>query len=94
MYLHGQELLVKIKSIESMVTSSNNSTGGSAGSAVKGIKLKPKCVPGGRSAVVIIEILDGKQACVENFEDCRSLGRFALRATGGTVAVGVVSMEG
>jgi len=54
-------------------------------------KKGPKCVPGSRSAVVVIETLE-REVCIESFGDCKGLGRFALRATGGTVAVGVCDM--
>jgi elongation factor 1 alpha-like protein len=93
LYLHGQEVQCKIRTLISMTTTKNKDK----------IKLKPKCISGGRSAVVIIEIIDTNsvytsaitgsnnlpKVCVENFYDCKGLGRFALRAIGGTAAVGI-----
>lgn len=52
-----------------------------------GVMKKPKCVPGGRSASVKIEV--SAPISIETFRDCRSLGRFALRSRGRTCAVGI-----
>ena len=47
----------------------------------------PKCIPGGRTATVVIETV--KPVCIEAFSECRALGRFALRSKGNTIAVGI-----
>lgn len=47
-----------------------------------------KCITGGRSAVV--HILTFEPIMLEEFSNCRSLGRFVLRSHGSTVAVGIV----
>lgn len=52
-----------------------------------GIMKKPKCVPGDRSACVKIEV--STPISIETFNDCRALGRFALRSKGRTCAVGI-----
>ena len=71
-------------------TSTSGGTSCAPGSLVANtvIKRKPKSVPGGRSAVVTIET--ERPVCMEAFSSCKALGRFALRAEGGTCAVGVV----
>ncbi len=81
LYLHGEEVQCKIDQILSLAVT-DPSTG------VTTMKARPKCIPGSRSAVVIIETTERK-VCIENFRDCKGLGRFALRSTGGTAAVGV-----
>jgi len=81
MYVHGEELQCKVSQIISMKVKDKHT-------GVVTTKKAPKCVPGSRSAVVVIETLERK-VCIESFSECRGLGRFALRATGGTVAVGV-----
>lgn len=48
---------------------------------------RPKCVPAGVQALV--SITTDSPVLLESFRDCRALGRFALRARGQTVAVGV-----
>lgn len=48
---------------------------------------KPKCIPGDRSACVKIEV--SSPVSMETFNDCRALGRFALRSKGRTCAVGI-----
>jgi translation elongation factor EF-1alpha len=48
---------------------------------------KPKCVPAAAHAVVTITL--DTPILIESVNDCRALGRFALRAQGKTVAVGV-----
>lgn len=98
MYTHGLELLCVVKKIHSMTTTTTAPTassgdkdtpGGSTGMKVTTVvKKHPKCVPGGRSAVVTVET--EKPVCVEAFSNCKALGRFALRAAGGTCAVGVI----
>ena len=52
-----------------------------------GIVKKPKCVPGDRTACVKIEV--STPISIETFNDCRALGRFALRSKGRTCAVGI-----
>ena len=82
LFLHGEELQCKINKLVSMRVAA---TGGAAGVVTK---LNPKCIPGTRSAVVIIETLERK-VCIETLKECKGLGRFALRARGATLAVGV-----
>jgi len=77
LYVHGVEVPCRVTRIFSMTAPKS------------GVTKNPKCVPGNRSAIVFIET-DKVPVCVESFAECRSLGRFALRATGGTAAVGIV----
>lgn len=81
MYVHGEEQQCKVNRIISMKVKDKHT-------GIITTKKAPKCVPGSRSAVVVIETLE-RQVCIESFNDCKGLGRFALRATGGTAAVGV-----
>ena len=74
LYLHGEEVQCRIRKLYS-VTSKN------------GTKKNPKCIPGDRSASVLIEVIGN--VCLEQFSACRSLGRFALRSRGKTYAVGI-----
>eukprot|EP01041_Mallomonas_annulata_P004599 gene4599-9136_t len=78
LYLHGEEVQCHIRKISSMMVLGKTKT-----EVIK----KPKCVPGGRSAAVIIETVI--PVCLEPFSDCKALGRFALRAKGKTCAVGI-----
>ncbi len=80
LFVHGEELQCKVSQIVSMRVPTGE------GGVVT--KRSPKCIPGSRSAVVVIETLERK-VCVETQKDCKGLGRFALRARGATVAVGV-----
>lgn len=52
-------------------------------------KKAPRCLMSKQSAVV--EVVLQKAVCVEEFSNCRALGRAFLRASGRTVAVGVVN---
>lgn len=63
------------------------SVGVSADNGCGGIVERPKCVPGGRTAKVKIELNVG--VCIEPFKVCDALGRFALRSKGKTCAVGI-----
>jgi len=49
---------------------------------------KPRVLTGGSSATVEITIKEG--LCLEEFNSCRSLGRFVVRRSGDTIAVGVI----
>lgn len=49
---------------------------------------RPRLVTGGSTAIVELKLLE--KICMERFQDCRALGRFALRRGGCTVAVGVI----
>ncbi len=99
LYAHGLELLCSVKKIHTMTTITTtagtavegDSSGSNVGAAMTVntvVKKRPKCVPGGRSAVVTIET--ERPVCIETFASCKALGRFALRAEGGTCAVGIV----
>ncbi|XP_059623611.1 uncharacterized protein LOC132266673 isoform X2 [Cornus florida] len=52
-------------------------------------KKSPRCLTSKQSAVVEV-VLQGA-VCVEEFSNCRALGRAFLRASGRTVAVGIVT---
>ncbi|XP_031497413.1 uncharacterized protein LOC116262311 isoform X1 [Nymphaea colorata] len=52
-------------------------------------KKAPRCLTSKQSA--IIEVILGKELCVEEFSNYRALGRAYLRASGQTVAVGIVT---
>lgn len=49
---------------------------------------KPRILTGGTNATV--EITVSEKMCVEEFKNCRSMGRFVLRRSGDTIAVGVI----
>lgn len=49
---------------------------------------RPRFLSGGVTAVVEITLTE--RICMENFVDCRPLGRFALRKSGETIGVGVI----
>ncbi|KAI7997304.1 HBS1-like protein [Camellia lanceoleosa] len=55
----------------------------------KVVKKAPRCLLAKQSAVV--EVALEEVVCVEEFSSCRALGRVFLRASGRTVAVGVVT---
>lgn len=74
MYLHGEEVQCYIRRIYNISTGS---------SSVE----KPKCMPGDRSGEVKIELMN--TVCIEEFIQCKALGRFALRSKGRTCAVGI-----
>lgn len=59
---------------------------------IAGTTKKPKCVPSGKNATVTISI--EHSTVVEPFNTCRALGRFALRFTGATIAVGACEDNG
>lgn len=74
LYLHGEEVPCRVERIYSM-------------SGPEGGKIKaPKCVPGDRQAYVLI--VTARSVCIEPIDECRALGRFALRSKGCTAAVG------
>ncbi|XP_068654183.1 uncharacterized protein [Aristolochia californica] len=52
-------------------------------------KRTPRCLLAKQSAV--IEVTLDRPVCVEQFSNCRGLGRAFLRASGNTVAVGIVN---
>ena len=79
-YLQAQCTVTKLHSI---FHSPNSDTSNEIPIATK----KPKCVPGGMHALVTISV--EFPVLIECFEACKSLGRFALRAKGKTVAVGI-----
>jgi elongation factor 1 alpha-like protein len=53
------------------------------------IRQKPRCLLPGQSAV--IQVTASRAMCLEQYAECRALGRVALRDGGRTVAVGVVT---
>lgn len=53
------------------------------------VRKRPRCLLKGQSAVV--EVTPARPLCVEDYADCRPLGRIALRDGGRTVAVGIVT---
>ncbi|XXG86883.1 hypothetical protein AAC387_Pa11g1705 [Persea americana] len=52
-------------------------------------KKAPRCVIAKQSAV--IEVVLDRAVCVEEFSECKALGRVFLRAAGKTIAVGIIS---
>jgi elongation factor 1 alpha-like protein len=74
LYLHGEEVQCHIRKLLSVTSK-------------LGTVKKPKCIPENRSAVIRIEV--DHNICIEEFSECRALGRFALRSKGKTFAVGV-----
>ncbi|XP_042517999.1 elongation factor 1-alpha isoform X4 [Macadamia integrifolia] len=52
-------------------------------------KRAPRCLTAKQSAV--IEVVLGEAVCIREFSDCRALGRVFLRASGRTIAVGIVT---
>ncbi len=82
MYIHGIEVLCRVDKIHTLSYVRSDT-----GEMV--VKNKPKCIPGSRSAV--ISIIFEKSIAFEAFSACKALGRFAMRAVGGTVAVGVIN---
>lgn len=90
LYLLGNEVQCNIREIRKLFphnnTSSEERESCKTSNSVSSRK-KPKCVPGGRSATVVIETVS--PVCVEPFTECKALGRFALRAKGKTCAVGI-----
>ncbi|KAG9439125.1 hypothetical protein H6P81_019290 [Aristolochia fimbriata] len=52
-------------------------------------KRAPRCLLAKQSAVIMVTL--DRPVCVEPFSDCRGLGRAFLRASGKTVAVGIVN---
>lgn len=49
---------------------------------------RPRIITGGANATV--EITTSEKLCVEEYKNCRSMGRFVLRRGGDTIAVGVI----
>jgi elongation factor 1 alpha-like protein len=83
LYIHGEETQCHVVKLYSM-TSLKSSDKGSDNVPV----IRPKCIGASRHATVKIET--ERPVCVEPFEACKALGRFALRSRGKTCAVGVV----
>lgn len=82
LYLHGEEVQCRVAKIYSLLVPG---TGGEEARTVH----SPKCVGAGRQAVV--KVVAESAVCVEPFEACKALGRFALRSRGRTAAVGIVN---
>ncbi|KAL3834766.1 hypothetical protein ACJIZ3_009502 [Penstemon smallii] len=55
----------------------------------KATKKSPRCLLSKQNA--IIEVVLQGSVCVEEYSDCRALGRVSLRASGKTIALGVVT---
>ena len=53
------------------------------------VKKSPRCITNNMSAIIEIKF-DGP-ICVEQFADCKALGRFMLRYGGETIAAGVIT---
>ena len=51
-------------------------------------KERPRALTGGSSATVEVTLSD--KICMEPFAECRALGRFVLRRSGDTIAVGII----
>ena len=51
-------------------------------------KERPRALTGGSSATVEVTLND--KICMEPFSECRALGRFVLRRSGDTIAVGII----
>lgn len=52
-------------------------------------KKAPRCLTAKQSAV--IEVVVDRAVCVEEFSECKAIGRVFLRASGKTVAVGIIT---
>lgn len=90
LYAHGEELECHVVKIYSMTLPSSGAAAGTSELPANTSEvLRPKCVGAGRQAKV--KIRTNVPIYVEAFEDCKSLGRVALRTRGVTVAVGVVT---
>ena len=94
LYLHGGVTECRVTKLYSMnadtvgaVASLTPSSSSKAMAGGGGRTEHPKCVPGGRTAQVKIEVTHA--VCIEPFKVCNALGRFALRSKGKTCAVGV-----
>ena len=76
--------MAKLHSIFTAESAAETSkVGAGPGAAAK----RPKCIPAGVQALV--SLTTDTPVLLESFRDCKALGRFALRARGQTVAVGV-----
>lgn len=88
LYLHGGVTECRVTKLYSMnANTSSSSSSSTVGGVAAGRTEHPKCVPGGRTAKVKIEVTHA--VCIEPFKVCNALGRFALRSKGKTCAVGV-----
>lgn len=76
-YMHSLD----VPAVISKLISSTNRIDGS-------IKERPRALTGSTTATVEIKL--SEKICLETFNECRALGRFALRRNGDTVAVGIV----
>lgn len=76
----------RVAKLHSVFTPDVVAESGKAGAAPAAAK-RPKCIPGGVQALV--SLTTESPVLLESFRDCKALGRFALRARGQTVAVGV-----
>lgn len=79
-YMHGEELPCRVSKLYSMTVHI-------AGDPIT--TSRPKCIGGGRQAAVKVEV--DRPLCMEPFDVCKGLGRFALRSRGKTCAVGIVT---
>lgn len=84
--IRGSQMLFHIQSLDipcvitKLITSTKNSTN-------KTIK-SPRALTAASSALVELRLSD--RICIEPFNQCRALGRFVLRRSGETIAVGVI----
>ena len=78
LYIHGEEIQCCVSKIYNLVDPNE---------AESVVVKSPKCVPAGRTAHVKIRAV--APITVEPFQQCKPLGRFALRSKGATIAVGI-----
>mmetsp|Transcript_437 Transcript_437/g.608 ORF Transcript_437/g.608 Transcript_437/m.608 type:complete len:734 (-) Transcript_437:86-2287(-) len=84
--IQGSQVLLHMHSLDvpavitKIISKSNKKDGG--------LIDKPRVLTGGSNATVEIKL--NEKICLEQYNECRALGRFALRRGGDTVAVGIV----
>jgi elongation factor 1 alpha-like protein len=88
-HMHSLDIPAQISKIISSFGKSclaHSDYGGSSSSA--GPRINPRLLTSGSNGIVEIK-LDYK-VCIEEFNECRAMGRFVLRRGGNTIAVGIV----
>ena len=76
-HIHSLDIPATLTQLESTTKRSTNKT-----------KNRPRAITSASSAVVEITLSD--RICMEPFNMCRALGRFVLRRSGETIAVGII----
>lgn len=76
-HIHSLDIPAVLTNLISMTSRATNKT-----------RDRPRALTSGSSAVVEISL--SSQICIEPFNQCRALGRFVLRRSGDTIAVGIV----